>query len=54
MMAWLTDPRAFNCVIMGLYVLAAIWWAKDGKWWDVAYWLCAFGLTVVVTFGYRR
>lgn len=48
------DPRFFNCLIMSLYLLCAIRWACDKKWVDVAYWMCALGITATVTFGYKR
>lgn len=53
-MSWLFDPRVFNFVIMSLYVLNATRWLVDGKYWDALYWLCAFGITFAVTFGYQR
>lgn len=46
------DPRIFNCVILGLYLASALRWAIAGRWADVSYWLCAFGITATVTFGY--
>lgn len=51
--AW-NDPRIFNFVIMTLYLLNSGRWALDRKWVDTIYWLCAFGITAVVTWGYRR
>jgi len=48
------DPRIFNYVIMTLYVLNAGRWAAHGSIADVSYWLCAFGITATVTFGYRH
>lgn len=49
-MTLLFDPRIFNLVIMGLYVLAIIRWAIAGNWPASAYWFFALGLTVIVTF----
>jgi len=38
---WLSNPRAFNYLIIGLFVCAAIRWALAKNWWQVAYWLAA-------------
>lgn len=54
MRALLLDPRAFNFLIMGLYVTNAGRWALAGKWADVCYWLSAFAITATVTFGYKH
>ncbi len=48
----LLDPKLFNYVIMALYGLNAGRWAVHGSWADVSYWLCAFGITATVTWGY--
>jgi hypothetical protein len=48
----LFDPRIFNFVIMGLYLLNAARWAYEGKWADMCYWLSALAITATVTFGY--
>lgn len=53
-MKFLTDPRLFNCVIMSLYLMAAMRWALAGKWVDVCYWLSALAITATVTFGYKH
>lgn len=53
-MSWLLDPRIFNFIILTLYALNVGRWAWEGKWWDVAYWTCAFGITFVYTFGHER
>ncbi len=50
----LRDPRAFNFLIMALYVTNAARWAVNGKWADVCYWLSAFAITATVTWGYRH
>lgn len=53
-MSALLDPRVFNFVIMGLYLLNAMRWAYEGKWADVCYWLSALAITATVTFGYAH
>jgi hypothetical protein len=55
-MIWrlLTDPRAFNYLIMVLYGLNAGRWALARSPADVCYWLSAFAITATVTFGYRH
>lgn len=50
----LFEPRLFNFIIMGLYLLSATWWAAHGRWADTAYWLSALAITATVTFGYRH
>jgi len=50
----LLDPRAFNFLIMALYVANATRWAIHGSWADVSYWLSAFAITATVTFGYKH
>jgi len=50
----LRDPRAFNFLIMALYVMNATRWAFSGKWADVCYWLSAFAITATVTWGYKH
>lgn len=50
------DPRIFNYVIMGLYVLNVLRWGVNwlffgGRWGDPFYWLAALAITVAVTFG---
>ena len=53
-MTWLTDPRAFNFLIMALYALNAGRWAIHGSWADCCYWLSALAITATVTFGYSH
>jgi len=53
-MTFITDPRIFSYVIMCLYVVNATRWAFAGKWADTVYWLCAFGITATVTWGYKH
>ena len=48
------DPRFFNYVILGLYLLNAGRWAWEGKTADVCYWLSAAAITATVTFLYRH
>lgn len=54
MMKWLLDPRIFNFVIMGLYALNIVRWTIARKPADAIYWLCALGITGVVTLGYKH
>jgi hypothetical protein len=51
MMAFMLDPRAFNFAIMTLYGLAVTRWLFAGNLWAAAYWACALGLTIIITFG---
>jgi hypothetical protein len=44
----------FNYVIMGLYLINSVWWGARGKFADMIYWICAFGITATVTWGYKR
>jgi hypothetical protein len=53
-MTLLTDPKAFNYLIMVLYGLNAGRWALAGSWADVAYWTGALWITASVTFGYSH
>lgn len=53
-MSILSDPRAFNFLIMALYACASIRWACAGKWADMCYWLSALAITATVTFGYKH
>lgn len=53
-MSLLFDPKVFNYVIMGLYVMNSCRWAVNGSWADVSYWLSAFAITATVTFGYKH
>lgn len=46
----LTDPRAFNYLIMALYALAATRWFFAGRFGDGMYWVSAFMITFTVTF----
>jgi hypothetical protein len=52
--SFLLDPKAFNYLIMALYLLNSLRWAVQGSWADVSYWACAFGITATVTWGYRH
>jgi len=52
--SFLLDPKAFNYLIMVLYVLNAGRWALEGKWADTSYWLSAFAITATVTWGYNH
>jgi len=45
-MTWLSSPRAFNFVIIGLFICAAARWAWAGNWSQVAYWLAAAVLNI--------
>jgi len=53
-MQLLSDPRAFNFLIMGMYGCNAGRWALARSWADVCYWLSALAITATVTFGYRH
>lgn len=53
-MKLLFDPRIMNFIIMGMYVLNGVRWAVAGSWWNVMYWICAFGITASVTFGIKH
>lgn len=44
----------FNYLIMSLYLVNSAWWGFRRSWADAAYWLCAFGITATVTWGYKR
>jgi hypothetical protein len=52
--AFLFDPKVFNYVIIGLYVLNSGRWAVAGSWVDVCYWISAASITATVTWGYAR
>lgn len=49
----LHDPRLFNCLLLFLNLCSALRWALAGRWWNTTYWLAAFMLTFVITFGKR-
>ena len=53
-MTWLLDPRAFNFLIMSLYLVNAFWWAYHRNWPQVLYWFAAFQITAAVTWGVSR
>ena len=53
-MTWLTDPKVFNYLIMGLYVINAGRWALHGSTGDTCYWLSAAAITASVTWGFAR
>ena len=48
------SPRLLNVIIMGVYVVALLWWYvhEDYAW--VAYWFFAFGITYTATFLINR
>jgi hypothetical protein len=50
----LFNPKLFNCVIMALYLINAVWWFFHGSKTDACYWLSALAITATVTFGYQR
>lgn len=52
-MTWLADPRAFNVLIIVLFVAAAVRWAFAGNWPQAGYWLSAALLNVFVTLQVR-
>jgi hypothetical protein len=45
----LTDPKAFNYLIMVLYFINSIRWAFAGNYGQVVYWVSAFFITFSVT-----
>lgn len=49
-MRFLTDPRIFNYVILGLYAMNVARWSYAGKFGPASYWLGAFVITASVTF----
>jgi hypothetical protein len=51
LVAFLLDPRIFNFAIMTLYTFAVARWVVAGNYWAGAYWACALGLTIIITFG---
>lgn len=53
-MRLVSDPRLFNYVLIALNAAAALRWTIALRWWEVAYWLAALTLNVVVTWGYQR
>ena len=48
------NPKTFNYIIMGLYLMNAGWWFFHGSKVDMFYWLSALSITATVTFGYQR
>lgn len=50
-MGILYDARLFNFLIMGLYSFAVVRWLFAANFWAAGYWLCALGLTIIITFG---
>lgn len=50
----LSDPAAFNYLIMALYLLSAVRWGYSGRYADMCYWLSALAITATVTFGYKH
>jgi hypothetical protein len=53
-MSLLLDPKIFNYVILILYGLNVVRWTVAGSWTDAMYWIGAFWITAVVTFGYEH
>jgi hypothetical protein len=51
MMHLVRDPRLFNCLLLFLNLCSAVRWAYAGRWWNALYWIAAFTLTFVITFG---
>lgn len=50
----IADPKAFNYLIMCLYLANSMRWLAAGNYADVCYWLSAFAITATVTFGYQH
>lgn len=53
-MKWLFDPRIFNYIILGLYLVNAARWALARSLGDTCYWLSAFAITFTITFLYKH
>lgn len=53
-MKLLSDPRAFNFLIMSLYGMNVIRWGIAGKPVDCLYWCGALLITATVTWGYSH
>lgn len=49
-MRWLLDPRAFNVLIIVLFLAAAVRWGFARNWPQTFYWIFAAGLNVAVTY----
>lgn len=47
-MKFLTDARLFNCILIGLYVLAMSRWAYERRWSMAVYFLGATMLNLAV------
>lgn len=45
----LRSPHAFPAAIVVLYAVTCVRYAVAGMWGNVAYWLCAAGITVSAT-----
>lgn len=54
MLDYILQPKTFNYIIMGMYLINAGHWARHGKYVDTCYWLSALAITATVTFGYER
>lgn len=48
-MSCLLDPRAFNVLIIILFLAAAVRWAYAGNWPQSGYWASAAVLNIFVT-----
>ena len=46
-----SDKLLMNYAIMSLYIGTTAWWLSRGSYWDSGYWIAAFLITFVVTFG---
>jgi hypothetical protein len=54
-MDWLLgNPKLFNYLILALFLADAAWWTWHGKYAQALYWLFAFGLNAVITWGFDR
>lgn len=51
---FLLDPKLFNYLILGLYILNACRWVIERRLADVCYWLSAAAITATVTFLYKH
>lgn len=48
MIAFLFDPRIFNCLIIAMFILAAMRWAFAGDYSQTTYFAAAAALNIAV------
>lgn len=49
MLTWLTDPRLFNWLILGLFAINSVRWLWERNLVASAYWAGAFVCTIAAT-----